>query len=97
VELEWARGRKRLQPEVPLEATQDFATRVLYRVGRDKNWLTYADVSKVKSDEDLALHLLANDATRYQTLHKLLDRKYGKPSPMLQHAAQVARAQSRRT
>jgi hypothetical protein len=43
-------GRKRLKPEVPLEATTDFATRVLHRVG-DKDWLTYADVSKVRSDE----------------------------------------------
>jgi hypothetical protein len=49
-------GRKRLKPEVPLEATKDFAKRVLHRVG-EKDWLTYADVSNVRSDEDLALHL----------------------------------------
>jgi hypothetical protein len=72
-------GRKRLNPEFPLEATKDFATRVLHRVG-EKDWLTYADVSNVRSDEDLVLHLLANPATRCSTAHKLLDRKYGKPS-----------------
>jgi hypothetical protein len=70
-------GRPRVEPEVSIQEGKDFATRVLFRVGRT-DWLTYADVSEVSNDEELALHLLANQTTRKKTFQKLLDRKYGR-------------------
>jgi hypothetical protein len=70
-------GRKKLKPEVA-EGDKVFASRVLARIGKP-GWREFADLSKVKSDEDYALYLLLSyDRGDYQ-FHKLLDRKYGKP------------------
>lgn len=69
-------GRKKLAPEVA-EGDKLFASRVLGRIGKP-GWTNYADLQKVKNDEDYALYLLLTvDRGDFQ-FHKLLDRKYGK-------------------
>jgi hypothetical protein len=70
-------GRKKLKPEVA-EGDKLFATRVLARIGKP-GWEHYADLKKVKNDEDFALYLLLTHHCGYDQFHKLLDRKYGKP------------------
>jgi hypothetical protein len=77
-------GRKKLTPESGLvEGNKDFATRVLARVGKP-GWTDYTDLTKVKSDEDLALHILLG-LDRKDQFNKLLDRKYGKPVQTMAH------------
>lgn len=70
-------GRKKIKPEAIADGDKNFATRVLARIGKP-GWQDYADIRKVKSDEDLAMHFLATSAS-YDQFNKLLDRKYGKP------------------
>ena len=67
-------GRKKLKPEVA-DGDKDFATRVLARIGKP-GWTEYADLKKVKNDEDYALHLLVT--VGYDQFHRLLNRKFGK-------------------
>lgn len=77
-------GRKRVKPECPtVEGNKDFSTRVLARIGKE-GWENFADIRKVKSDEDFALHLLTG-AGKQDLFHKLLDRKYGKAVQTLAH------------
>jgi hypothetical protein len=71
-------GRKTLKPESPLaDGNKDFATRVLARIGKG-DWLRYADIKLVKSDEDYALHVLVMGKGATDQFNKLLDRKYGR-------------------
>ena len=77
-------GRKKLVPEsAVVEGNKHFATRVLARVGKP-GWMDYTDLSKVKSDEDLALHILCG-LDRKDQFNKLLARKYGKAVQTLAH------------
>lgn len=77
-------GRKKLRPESGIvEGNKDFATRVLARVGKP-GWTDFADLGKVKSDEDLAIHILLG-LDRKDQFNKLLDRKYGKPVQTMAH------------
>jgi hypothetical protein len=76
-------GRRRLRPEALPEGNKDFATRVLARVGKP-GWTDYADINKVKSDEDYALHLLAGKFNQEMFRH-LLDRRFGKPIQSVNH------------
>jgi hypothetical protein len=50
---------------------------VLARVGKG-DWLQYADIKKVKCDEDYALHMLVGWKGSTEQFNKLLDRKYGR-------------------
>lgn len=69
-------GPKKLKPECELaDGDKDFATRVLARIGKP-GWTEYADLKKVKNDEDYALHLLVT--VGYDQFHRLLNRKFGK-------------------
>jgi hypothetical protein len=76
-------GRKKLKPEAVADGDKNFATRVLARIGKP-GWRDYADVTKVQSAEDYALHLLATTAG-YDQFNKLLDRKLGKPVQTVNH------------
>jgi hypothetical protein len=71
-------GRKKIKAECLVEGNKDFAMRVLVRIGKP-GWRDYSDITKVKSDEDLALHFIAAGYHSYDQFNKLLDRKYGKP------------------
>jgi hypothetical protein len=42
------------------------------------DWLKYADIQKVESDEDFALHVLVMGKGNTDKFNKLLDRKYGR-------------------
>ncbi len=71
-------GRKRLKPEADVaDGNKRFATSVLARVGKP-GWQEYRDIRRVKNDEDLALHFLANGLHDYDQFNRLLDRKFGK-------------------
>lgn len=71
-------GRKKLKPEVA-EGDKLFASRVLARIGKP-GWRDFADITKIKNDEDYALYLLlSHSGDAYGQFHKLLDRKFGKP------------------
>ena len=76
-------GRKKLKPEAVVGGDKNFASRVLARIGKP-GWRNYADVTKVQSDEDYALHLLATTAG-YDQFNKLLDRRFGKPVQTVNH------------
>jgi hypothetical protein len=76
-------GRKKLKPEAVADGDKNFAGRVLRRIGKP-GWRDYADVTKVQSDEDYALHLLATTAG-YDQFNKLLDRRFGKPVQTVNH------------
>ncbi len=76
-------GRRKLKPEAIADGDKNFATRVLARIGQP-GWRDYADITKVTSSEDYALHLLATTAG-YDQFNKLLDRRYGKPVQTVNH------------
>ncbi len=76
-------GRRKLKPEAIADGDKNFASRVLARIGKE-GWRNYADITKVTSPEDYALHLLATTAG-YDQFNKLLDRRYGKPVQTVNH------------
>jgi hypothetical protein len=75
-------GRRKLKTEV-VSGNQGFATKVLERVGKD-GWKDYADLAKVKSAEDLALHYIASGRGEEQ-FNRLIDRRYGKAVQTVNH------------
>jgi hypothetical protein len=68
-------GRKKSKPELSGDIDKLMATRVLARVGKP-GWTDYADLRKVKSEEDFHLYLLVLHP--YDQFHRLQNRKYGK-------------------
>ena len=71
-------GRRKLKPECNLaDGNKDFATRVLARIGKP-GWMDYADIKKVKNDEDYALYMLVSWKGSIDQFNKMLDRKYGR-------------------
>jgi hypothetical protein len=76
-------GPKKRKPEAVADGDKNFASRVLARIGKP-GWRDFADILKVTSDEDYALHLLATTAG-YDQFNKLLDRKFGKPVQTVNH------------
>lgn len=78
-------GRPPVRPESAAIGDKNFASRVLARVGK-AGWLEYADVKKVQSPEDLALHILASGGLRGDVhFEKLIDRWLGRAVQTVNH------------